>query len=1007
MGLTSDGKLPPRLWTPLLRASLVPILLIGLCLWARTISQPLFHTLAELLSVIIALTALMVASTSLVFTRNHFIVWIAVGTGWSAMLDLAHTLSYPPLGLIPVIGPGPSLQLWELARFIQALALISAPVFLYRRVTISLTHSLFALASVSGFWLVTSTVVPICLSEGQCASSKSGLEILTILMLLTALGLLCKERKLMPQGLCLKLGLSILAMLLSGLSFSLFREAGSPGSLIGHLLKFLADWLIYLALVQGALREPFTLLARTASSYDTVPDPTLTTDSRGIILQVNRAAARSRGLPAERLVGSHAHPLFHNPAVGHLECPICARMARGDRDFMDGILILRDKTVLECSLAPVDDGNDQIIYVQVIRDVTERQRLAYLYEMLSATNRAIVHSHTVDELLTALYEAMIAHQAYPKLFIARTETGEMPMQVVRSHAINADGLAILALHLADHFSQLGRQMAGFMKGGLMCSALPDPGVDPTADDWTAYLYAAGIRSQAILPLVCHGRLFAIIGLYTDNPAGFDPSERRLLDEMTADMTFSLNAMLVEERRRAAEQQASESEFRFNEVFASSPMPMNILSGNTGDNLAVNPAFTHWLGYELNDLWTIEDCLAKIVVNRDHAEDIWDRWQQQLQTSTLNGAPLLSDEMTIRAKDGSLHSAWTNITRVGSDVILAWVDLTDIRRGESALRESEQRFRGMIENTVSGITVRRDDKFVYANPRFCAMTGWSPEELTGHPILEFIPEPDDQQRLREIWRQQAARTGGTAYTTSFRRKDGAVIQLGLHASPIDWDGLPGTIVMVEDITERQRIEAQNAQYVTRLEASMKGTMLAVSNMVELRDPYTAGHERRVGLIAGALGRKLGWSPERCADLEMIGLVHDIGKIAVPSELLTKPSRLSAMEMALIRGHAKAGYDILRDIPFPTPVAEIIYQHHERMDGSGYPRGLKGDEILPEARILAVADVVESMASHRPYRPALGLDAALAELIRGRDTIYDAPTVDAMLDLVQHDHYTLPD
>ena len=138
-----------------------------------------------------------------------------------------------------------------------------------------------------------------------------------------------------------------------------------------------------------------------------------------------------------------------------------------------------------------------------------------------------------------------------------------------------------------------------------------------------------------------------------------------------------------------------------------------------------------------------------------------------------------------------------------------------------------------------------------------------------------------------------------------------------------------------------------------------------------------------------------------------MVHDIGKIAVPSEILVKPGRLSGVEMALIRGHAEAGYEVLKDVQFPMPVAEIIREHHERMDGSGYPQGLKGDAIRIEARVLAVADVFESMSSHRPYRPALGTDAALQELERGRGALYDADVVDALHRLVRERGYRLPD
>ena len=315
---------------------------------------------------------------------------------------------------------------------------------------------------------------------------------------------------------------------------------------------------------------------------------------------------------------------------------------------------------------------------------------------------------------------------------------------------------------------------------------------------------------------------------------------------------------------------------------------------------------------------------------------------------------------------------------------------------------------MIEQTNSGIYVRRDARFLYVNPRYCEMIGWSPEELLGRDVLEItLPDPDNIAEIHEAWGRLHEDGGVVAYEGPIRRKDGALVQLGLTAKTILWDDdLPATIVMAQDITEKKRTEAQLADYVNRLEGSLKATLQAVSTMVELRDPYTAGHERRVGLIAGEIGRALGWPPKRCEMLEMTELVHDIGKIAVPSEILTKPTRLTALEMEIIKGHAEAGYEILKDVPFEAPVAETIRQHHERLDGSGYPRGLKGDEILPEARVLAVADVVESMAAHRPYRAALGMDKAVAELERGRGAHYDPAVVDAFLGLVREKAYKLP-
>ena len=185
---------------------------------------------------------------------------------------------------------------------------------------------------------------------------------------------------------------------------------------------------------------------------------------------------------------------------------------------------------------------------------------------------------------------------------------------------------------------------------------------------------------------------------------------------------------------------------------------------------------------------------------------------------------------------------------------------------------------------------------------------------------------------------------------------------------------------------------------RLAASLRATIEAMSKTMEWRDPYTAGHQKRVAFIAMAIAKKLGWSEERIQSLYMAGMVHDIGKVAVPSEILTKPTRLTDLEMQLVQGHVESGYQILKDIPFPWPIAEIVHQHHERLDGSGYPKGLKGDEICEEARILAVADTIEAMATHRPYRAARGLQAAMDEVRAEAGIMLDEKIVDAAFKLL---------
>lgn len=186
----------------------------------------------------------------------------------------------------------------------------------------------------------------------------------------------------------------------------------------------------------------------------------------------------------------------------------------------------------------------------------------------------------------------------------------------------------------------------------------------------------------------------------------------------------------------------------------------------------------------------------------------------------------------------------------------------------------------------------------------------------------------------------------------------------------------------------------------------GTMIqAMSAAVETRDPYTSGHQRRVADLASSIAAQMRLPSDRIDGIRMAASIHDLGKISIPAEILSMPRKLSQLEFELIKTHPQAGYDIIKNIDFPWPIATIILQHHERMDGSGYPNGLSGDKILLEARILAVADVVEAMASYRPYRPALGLDKALEEIMQNKTVLYDAEAVDACLKLFKEQGYKL--
>jgi HD-GYP domain-containing protein (c-di-GMP phosphodiesterase class II) len=205
-------------------------------------------------------------------------------------------------------------------------------------------------------------------------------------------------------------------------------------------------------------------------------------------------------------------------------------------------------------------------------------------------------------------------------------------------------------------------------------------------------------------------------------------------------------------------------------------------------------------------------------------------------------------------------------------------------------------------------------------------------------------------------------------------------------------------MDEDITERK-------ESADRMRKALGATVQAIAVTVETRDPYTAGHQRRVADLSRAIATEMNLPADQIDGIRMAAAIHDLGKISVPAEILSKPTKLTKLEFDLIKTHSQSGYDILKDIDFPWPIARIVLEHHERMNGSGYPNGLTGDNLLLESRILSVADVVESMASHRPYRPSLGIEAALEEIEKNRGTHYDNAVSDACLRLFRERGYQL--
>lgn len=1309
----APGAEPDVAFTPV-RALAPPLGATLICVYLLSIGYLPFHFLAELFAILVGVTAMIVATVSQRFTRNAFVIVWAVSLGWAACIDLAHVLAYKGMHLLPVNEANVATQLWLAARYIQAGGGLAAFAFL-RRGTLSPVHLHAVFGSVAVLLLVAIFTghFPTAFVEGVGLTPfKKISEYVIIAMFALAVPLMSRERALMGRPMRLAITATVTAMILAEFMFTQYGNVFDLANALGHLLKIFGYWFVYLALVQTTIREPFSMLARAASTYDAVPDPTLIVAANGRVIQANQAAARLAGVPAEELVGQASHSLFHAADVPPERCPVCSRMAAEEAPFTAEFSHRDGQVSFECAVAPfapagtgvrvqvmhdvserkrheaalsflarrseamlelprladrlseheflqaglalaenltgsqiafahfvhddqisirltawsrstlehyctaaydehyptdqagvwadairtrapvvVNDyasapgrrglpeghaqlqrlisvptleegracmvfgvGNKATPYVSrdvetlqllaeemwrivqqrrtedqrrqsaahmstlvraipdpiwlkdlqgtylacnpafealfgteerdvvghtadafmdqglaleihrqdqatiaaarpstfeewltyadgrralhetfkapvygpkgeilgtlgIARDVTEArrlsaereallaaqerrvrelralyalstlseepqldmvrfflgvaailpggfarpelvvvtidthwgafgakapaapacsleralraggeqvgtlcvfqvdasgaegatfspeevelldavasrvgetierleagrqiQRLRYLYETLSATNHAIVRCEDAESLSAALFDAFVLHSMFQILFIARVDGAGNVVRITHANGVGMAQRAALEAALGEANAPLRRHAARLAAGEIVAGPLEG---DEGPPGWLDYLAAHDVRERALVPLLSEGQPWGLACLFAVGRGGFDDSQRSLLAEMASDVSFALTSFATAERRAAAEQRARQSEHRFQEVFAASPLPMMVIATAEGELRSMNRAMVDWLGYEHAEVASQAAWFERVYAPGVR-EAVADAWRQGIEEAARTGHPSRSPEVTLRCKDGSERIAVGTMTLVGSDAVVAWTDLTEARRNAT----------------------------------------------------------------------------------------------------------------------------QIAEYVRRLELAVKGTLQATSRIMDMRDPYTAGHEQGVARLASALGREMGWGEDRCAALEMSGLVHDIGKVAVPADILSMPRALSELELELVRGHVEAGYEILKDVPLVYPVADIVRQHHERLDGSGYPHGLKGEAIMPEARVLALADVTDSMASHRPYRPAQPVEAIIAELERGRGTLYDPAAVDAYVRLHQRGELPQP-
>ena len=646
-----------------------------------------------------------------------------------------------------------------------------------------------------------------------------------------------------------------------------------------------------------------------------------------------------------------------------------------------------------------------------VRDISERKaaehrirHLSRLYAMLSNVNQAIVRARSDQALFDQICRIAVEHcgmfGAVVRLVDPDTNTlqpvafSESMRPIVETLAMSVDPArpesrsVIVQSYLEDRIT-IDNEFA---------EGVPD-------DPWRELPHRLGIRSIATLPVRRDGKPIGILGITASEPNFFDTEFRSLLEEMAVDIAFALDNFDYERRRKHAEHFLHESEARFRALTALSSDYFWEIDEHLRYRV-ISEGVRAILGFEPQELIGKSSTETHLIERLNPPPEDFARIRAEHK-------PYHNTVARIRAKDGSHR-----ILNISADPLFgadgAFVgyrgvtrDISASVKAETALRQSEEQFRGLVEQSVTGIVIAQEELLTYVNPRAVEIFGYGkPEEVLGHKLMEFVSEQDRTALAESIGRLLSREVRSAAFAFTGLRKDGTTADIGAHGTHATYRGRPAIIGVIQDITERKRAEEGAKRYLEEIEAAMMATVRVASTMGEMRDPYTAGHERRVAELTAAMGEEMGLSASQIEGLRVAGNLHDIGKITVPAEILSKPGKISAVEFSLIKEHAQQGYEILKDVRFPWPVAEVAQQHHERLDGSGYPQGLKGDEIVLEARILAVADTVEAMSSHRPYRPGRGIEASLAEIEQYRGIRYDAEAVDACLRLFREKEFQFP-
>jgi PAS domain S-box-containing protein len=798
-----------------------------------------------------------------------------------------------------------------------------------------------------------------------------------------------------------------------------------------------------LATERAAIGKHLDMLSRYAN------DIILLHDASGRIIEVNDRAVERYGYARERLLEMSAadlRPTEERAEVAHR----LAEVMRVGSQLYEARHRSASGEVFPVEISSRRVSVDGSNFVQaIIRDISARsvaeariKRLAEAHDALSAVNRAIVHIDDEGELYREICDVIVARAGFRVAWIGLIDR-EARMVIPAAQAGDAEAyVSALRIPFDDGHAEPRSLIERAIRTGEPV-IVQDIANDPHEAVWHDGARRWNLGSKAIVPLRRAGTVVGTLNVYAAEPGAFDDEYMKLLLEMGADVSFALGSI-------ARNRELRESEARFRAMMEQSVAAVYVIQD--GRIVYANPRLLEIFGYGAGESFD-ENPLAH-VAPPDRARVAGEMARR------LQGVRSAAYSFSAMHRDGSLFTFGISAqlaSYLGKPAIIAiGQDITEKERAEAErgdrLRRAEAHLaalttvtgsasliagnvedftRELTEAAANAAGVERANVWLFDEAetelRCIDLYEVTPARHSAGATLaqaQFAPEFAALKSAAYIDANEPltdARTAGYAESylkplritsmldavVRFSGKNLGLLCLEHVDRPHRWDHdeiafacqLADKLALAVTNRDRQRTQQ-------KLRRSLEDSIAAIAATVEMRDPYTAGHERRVAEIAAAIATEMALPPFMVEGIHFGAMIHDLGKIQIPAEILSKPTRISPVEFALIKGHAQAGYDILKGIDFPWPVAEMARQHHERIDGSGYPQGLKGEQILLEARVLAVADVVEAMASHRPYRAGLGIDKALAEIERGRGTAYDPLVADACLRLFREKSYLLP-